>query len=76
MDWYLEGMTASEERTLELPLGFLGEGRFQAELYLDNPKDGPTALTERKQTLIKTGTLRITIPRAGGFVAVLRKSDK
>ncbi len=73
-DWYLGGMAGGEARTLELPLDFLGDGTFQAELYLDNPKDGPTALAQREQTMSRTGTLQITIPRAGGFAARVTKT--
>ena len=42
--WYLGGMTAAQERKLDLPLDFLGKGTFTAELYLDDPAGGPTSL--------------------------------
>jgi hypothetical protein len=75
-DWYIGGMTAGEERALELPLDFLGDGTFRAELSLDNPKEGPSVLTEREQTVSKADTLQTNVPRAGGFVVVLRKSRR
>ena len=67
--WYLGGMTAGESRRLNLPLDFLAGGTFQAELYLDNPAEGPTALAIRRQTVRKSDTLPVTIPSAGGFAA-------
>jgi alpha-glucosidase len=69
--WYLGGMTAAEGRELNLPLGFLGAGSFGTELYLDHPAGGPTAITLRKQTVSAADTLRVVIPRAGGFAARL-----
>ena len=69
--WYLGGMTAAEGRELDLPLGFLGGGSFGTELYLDHPAGGPTAITLRKQTVSAADTLRVVIPRAGGFAARL-----
>ena len=71
--WYLGGMTATEGRELALPLGFLGEGSFEAELYLDHPAGGPNAVTRRKQAASAAGTLGVVIPRAGGFVARLMR---
>jgi alpha-glucosidase len=68
-DWYLGGMTASEARNLSLPLDFLGDGSFKAELYLDHPADGPNALEQRSQTVAAGETLAVSIPRSGGFVA-------
>ena len=68
--WYLGGMTATQERNLDLPLDFLGS-RSTSELYLDNPAGGPTALTIRKQMVSATDTLQVTMPRSGGFAARL-----
>jgi len=72
--WYLGGMTAPESRDLALPLGFLGAGSFEAELYLDHPDGGPNAVTRRRQAASASDTLRVVIPRAGGFVARLART--
>jgi alpha-glucosidase len=69
--WWLGGMTAGEKRELRLPLEFLGKGTFAAEVYLDDPESGPTAVKRRKQTLDATKTLELTIPPSGGFAARL-----
>jgi alpha-glucosidase len=73
-DWYLGGMTATEGRELALPLGFLGDGTFEADLFLDDPAKGPNALTRRKQAVSAAETLRVTMPRAGGFAARLERT--
>ncbi|MGI8982071.1 MAG: glycoside hydrolase family 97 protein [Pirellulaceae bacterium] len=72
--WYFGGMTAAQERKLDLPLDFLGKGTFTAELYLDDPAGGPTSLTIRKKTVSANDTLGVTIPRSGGFAARLVKT--
>ena len=67
-DWYVGGMTAPESRELALPLGFLGAGTFEARSYLDQPSDGPNAVQRRTEVVSKGDTLRVAVPRAGGFV--------
>ncbi len=74
--WYLGGMTAPEPRDLALPLDFLGEGPFEADLYLDRPSEGPNAIERRKQAVWATDTLRVTLPRSGGFAARLVRTGR
>jgi alpha-glucosidase len=74
--WYLGGMTGPEGRELDLPLKFLGGGSYEAALYLDEPAGGPNALTRRKQSVSAAGTLRVAIPRAGGFAARLLRTSR
>ncbi len=75
-DWYLGGMTAPEARDLVLPLDFLGKGMFRADLSLDDPAGGPTAIGRSERKVTAADTLRVAIPRAGGFVARLRRTDR
>ncbi len=72
-DWYLGGMTAAQPRQLDLPLDFLGDGSFEAVLYLDDKSGGPTSLTQRTQTVSSADTLHVDIPHAGGFAAKLSR---
>ncbi|MDQ3687832.1 MAG: hypothetical protein M3430_19830, partial [Acidobacteriota bacterium] len=48
--------------------------RFEAELYLDDPRGGPTAVTRRKQGVSAADPLRVAMPRAGGFAARLTRA--
>ena len=73
--WYLGGITGVEKCELDLPLSFLDNGTFEAELYFDNPSKGPTALSISKQLISKDDTLPVKIPRAGGFAARLTPSN-
>ena len=73
--WYLGGMTASQGREFALPLDFLGPGSYRAELYLDDPDHGPTALLHQDQPVSSAGALPIRMPRAGGFVARIVRTE-
>ena len=75
-DWWLGGMTAPEARELALPTGFLGDGRFEAELYLDDPAGGPNAVTRETRAVTSAGPLKLAIPRAGGFAARLSAAPR
>ena len=70
--WYLGGIAGKRDVSLELPLTFLGKGSFDAELILDDPENGPTAVVERTDVVSAEEPLKVEIPRAGGFVAELR----
>ncbi len=67
--WYLGGMTAGAGRDLDLTLPGPAGKSSRAELRLDDPAHGPTALIRRQQVVPPTGRLAVTMPRAGGFVA-------
>jgi alpha-glucosidase len=73
-EWYVGGMTADDGRALELPLGFLGDGRYEAELYVDDPAGGPDAIARRTEAVSSADTPRVAMPRAGGFAARLARS--
>jgi alpha-glucosidase len=69
--WYLGGMTAGEERTLELPLEFLRDGSFEVELYIDDVVSGPTVVRRQDRTTAAADALPVSMPRFGGFAARL-----
>jgi alpha-glucosidase len=70
--WYVGGMAAREDETLALPLKFLGEAAFEAEMIFDDPEKGPTALVTERQSISSGDTLEVHMPPSGGFVATLR----
>jgi alpha-glucosidase len=69
--WYLGGMAALQDAILDLPIQLLAPGSYEAELWLDDPPRGPSALVRERRTVSACETLRVTIPAAGGFVAKL-----
>jgi alpha-glucosidase len=73
-NWYLGGITNWTPRELKLRLEFLGDGKFEASLYLDASTDGdkPNELRQETRELSADKTLDVALAVGGGFVAVLR----
>ncbi len=72
--WYLGGMTNWTARTVEVPLKFLGAGKFEAKLYLDRSLDGekPNELRIETRDVSAHDTLKIPFATGGGMAAVFR----
>lgn len=69
-DWYLGAMTNEAARTLDVPLTFLGTGRYQAELHLDG--DAPDRLRRDSRSIAAgSATLQLQLAANGGAVAWL-----
>lgn len=67
-EWYLGSMTNWESRKLSVPLSFLGEGNYTAEIYQDgaDADSNPKHVTIRKQTVWKGQTLTLQLAEGGG----------
>jgi alpha-glucosidase len=73
-NWYLGGITNWTGRELDLPLTFLGDGEFAANLYLDVSPDGeqPNEIRQHEQIVAATTTLNVTLASGGGIAAAFR----
>jgi alpha-glucosidase len=71
-DWYIGAMNDRRPRSLEVPLGFLGPGRYRAETYGDdvNGKKG-CGLVHRTEEVTAADVLKICLQSAGGFMTWL-----
>ena len=67
-DWYLGSITNWEDRGVRLPLTFLGDGKFVAEIYADAPDADkePTHTVITKMPVDKTTMLDIQMAPGGG----------
>lgn len=65
-DWWVGAMTNEAGRTVKVPLGFLGNGAFLAEIREDGAE--PTALKTRTQTVASKDTLTLKLAPSGGGV--------
>ena len=67
-DWYIGSITNWNARTVKAPLGFLGEGKFVAEIYADAADAGENAThTEfSRQTVDRNSVLEIRMVSGGG----------
>ena len=67
-EWYIGSITNWDARELEVPLTFLGSGKYTAEIY----SDGPNAATQpkesavEKQTVDASTTLKLKLAPGGG----------
>lgn len=71
--WYLGAMTDDAARTLEVPLDFLGEGRFTAHVFADAPEaaDYPDRVSEQRSAVTSGDQLTLRMTPAGGYAAIV-----
>jgi alpha-glucosidase len=67
-DWYVGSITNWEARTVHVPLDFLSEGKYTAEIYADAPDAGTNAThtTFTTQTVDKSTVLEVKMASGGG----------
>jgi glycosyl hydrolase family 97 len=66
-EWWLGAMGGREPREVEIPLGFLGPGRFRADVYGDDP-NAATRLARRTEDVAAANSLRAPLAPAGGLL--------
>ncbi len=75
--WYIGGMSARNPKSLQLPLTFLDQGNYAADLYSDSIDDSdtadedPCAVELTHPILSAAATLSITMQGGGGFACKL-----
>ncbi len=72
--WFVGSMTDTTARTLEIPLSFLGKGKYDAEIWMgaDEADDYPDRLTKEKITVRSKDVLKAKMVAEGGHVVVLK----
>jgi alpha-glucosidase len=67
-DWYLGSLSNWEDRSVNLPLSFLGPGNFVAEIYADatDAAQEPTHTTFTRQPVTNDTVLQINMASGGG----------
>jgi alpha-glucosidase len=63
--WHVGAMAGRKGRTLRLPLGFLGPGRYRAELWVDD-RGAKYGLSRRQAAVTAAGELTVELAPAGG----------
>jgi alpha-glucosidase len=66
--WYLGAMTDWTPRDLDIPLTFLGPGRYHVHLYVDGPHAGDDAkdVATRDTDVTAAGQLKVHLASGGG----------
>jgi alpha-glucosidase len=72
--WYMGGITNWTARDLRLPLEFLGDGEFEAALYLDRSLDGtqPNEIRKENREVTAAMALDVSLASGGGVAAIFR----
>ncbi len=70
--WFLAVMCGDAARTIQVPLSFLGEGRYDASMVCDD-KENDAAVVMKTSTARQNETLTIEMTRGGGFVGRFSK---
>jgi alpha-glucosidase len=67
-DWYVGSLTNWDERTVKVPLSFLGEGEYTAEIYADAPDSAQEAThsTFSTKTVDRNMVLDVHMVSGGG----------
>ena len=73
--WYVAAMTDWTVRDLAIPLSFLGEGKFSADIFADgaNAMKEATDYKHTKQTATCQDQLKIHLSSGGGWTGIFRK---
>jgi alpha-glucosidase len=72
--WFLGSMTNWTARDVEIPLSFLGSGRYLAEIYADAPDAdrSPKKIVIESRRVDRTQPLRARLAPGGGYAVRLR----
>ena len=72
-EWFLGSMTDWSGRDLEIPLSFLGSGRYTAEIYADSPDAGqyPKSVSIHTESVDSSKKLTIKMAPGGGYAVRL-----
>jgi alpha-glucosidase len=73
--WYIGSMTNWDARDLEIPLSFLGQGKYQAHIFADGPDADktPTSVSVSKKIVSGSDTLKVHLAPGGGWAAILQE---
>ncbi len=72
-DWYLGGITDGDARELEIPLEFLGAGRYLATIYSDEAGGNPTRTAIEVKEVDSGTRLKVKLAGGGGVAIVFVK---
>lgn len=72
--WYVAAMNGETPLKLDLPLGFLGKGKWSLHGFADNLDGALTDVVRSSRQVDATGSLTIDLNGGGGFAGVITPS--
>ncbi len=70
-DWYVGAMNDRRRRSLDVPLRFLGPGRYRADIYADDLRGSARRLRRYTEAVSARDTLKAELESAGGYLTRL-----
>jgi len=76
-EWFLGSMTNWSSRQLDIPLTFLGSGRYTAEIYADSPDADrfPKNVVIEKRPVDRAAHLKAQLAPGGGYAVRFRPNQ-
>lgn len=73
--WYVGAMTSWDGRDIEIPLSFLGDGNYKADIFADgfNANRNAEDYKHSTQNVSKSQTLKVSMKSGGGWVSRFEK---
>jgi alpha-glucosidase len=73
--WFVGVMNNSVGKSIELKTGFLSAGTYEAEIWADtkNSDNEPKELKKANISIKSGETMKVTMAKNGGFVAVIKR---
>jgi alpha-glucosidase len=74
-EWYVGALTNWDAKELDLPLSFLGEGNWEADIYMDGPNADRAGVdyAREKRPANQGQTIKIRLAPGGGWAARISK---
>jgi alpha-glucosidase len=72
-DWFVAIVNGTDARTIDVPLTFLGAGRYSGTLVRDS-REKPDAVEMEKGTFSRPDSIKVSLQPGGGFVARMSQS--
>lgn len=73
-EWFVGIVNGLTARTMRIPLGFLGEGEYEALVVRDHPQESGNLVVETLK-LRRSGHVTANLASGGGFIARFRKAQ-
>ena len=71
--WFVAIENGAQPRCLDIPLGFLGGGKWRMLGYRDHPSGALDSCVRDEREVLGTDRIQVEIRSKGGFVALLRR---
>jgi alpha-glucosidase len=74
-DWYIGGITNHSSREQVIPLNFLDQGNYEAEIYTDalDVKINPNNLVKEIKDITNADSITVQLAGSGGVAITIKK---